>query len=1382
MRLTPLFRVPVARRRRPSRFRLWVEPLEARRVPAGFSTFLGGSDSEGGCSPAVDAAGNTYVIGHTWSTDFPTTFGSAHGQSDIYVVKLGPDGNLLWSGLYGGSAGDFTSGDPVVDGAGNLYLTGTTSSTDFPTTPGAFQELSVGTANASFVMKVDGATGAILYSTYLSANGGVYAAGLAVDGAGNAFVAGETTAPDLPTTPGAFQPTFGGGTSAPSDAFVLKLDPTGGSLVYATYLGGGQDDSGGGIAVDAAGNAYVTGTTWDSFPTTSGAYDTTANGPYESFVAKLDPAGGSLVYSTYLGGGGSDYGDCIAVDAAGNAYVGGWSSSTNFPVTVGAFDITHNGPAGGGDAYVAKLDPTGSSLVYATYIGGSKSEGVYDLAVDPTGSVIVTSHTESPDFPTTPDALSTTLNGPSDIYVSKLDPTGSTLLYSTYLGGSSDEYALGVATDRGGNAYVGGNTLSSDFPTSPGAWQGTYGGGSRDAFVTKLAIGTDVGPAATIEQAPGQADPTNGSPIMFNVVFDAPVTGFDGTDIDFTGSTVGGTLAAEVTGSGSTYTVTVTGMTGTGTVVASIPAGAADDEAGLPTQASTSTDNAVAFDDVVPSVTVARADGQAAVTNASPVVFLVSFSEPVVGFDASAVALSGTAAGATVTAVDPGPAPDSYLVTVDVPGTQAGTVIAAVPAGRVTDPAGNPNAGSTGDATVAFDNVPPTVTVTPALGTLVGGPAVAFAVVFSEPVVGFDASKVTWSAPAGAGIEVSGDGPAYTVTVSGMTVGGPVAVRVDAGAVADPAGNPNASSNDGSVAYVHSGTVQLSVAGYGVFEHGGATLTVTATRTDGSEGPLDVSFATADGTALAGTDYLATSGTLHWADGDTADKTFTVTILDDGVFEPDPAFTIGLSDIGLPGALGSPAAAAVTIYEEAVLAFTDPAPQVDEGAMGLQIPVHRTFGGHGDVSVTYTVTAGTATAGADYTAAATGTLSWADGDMADQFIILDVPHDGLSEGKETVFLTLSGATGNVVLGGPTTATLDIRPSDGETIQATAKTPRATFTDADGDRVTLTLGGKTGRLTFYRTDGGGGISEIDLEGTDPAKTTVTVAVKTVPGGDGRVRIGEINGTGLKSLKAKSADLVGAGINLAGFVGSVTIGDVLNGADLIFGGAPPAKPANAGTRITAGRLLGTGAGPTDVTFTDPHGRLTALTAVSVGDGTITAASVGSITITGRKATRTRPGVAGDFGSDLAVSGQGVNAGANAVGSVKVAGTVAGATLEVAGNVRSVRVGAFVDSSLVLGSNGTITPGLKLGSFTAAGLTDPAAPAFADSTITADRIGTVRLKSIGTADPDQAFGVTAGVSLGGLSVATPAFLFNPKGPSAQGLNLDQDDDLEFVVRVGP
>ena len=616
---------------------------------------------------------------------------------------------------------------------------------------------------------------------------------------------------------------------------MLKLDPTGGSLVYATYLGGGESDYGGDIAVDAAGNAYVTGTTWDSFPTTAGAYDTTANGPFEAFVAKLDPTGGSLVYSTYLGGGGSDYGDCIAVDAAGNAFVAGWTSSTDFPVTGGAFDSTHNGSAGSGDAYVAKLDPTGSSLNYATYLGGNKSEGAYDLAVDGAGNVYLTGHTESTNFPTTPDAVAVTLAGPSDAFVAKLNPAGSALVYSTYLGGNNDEYPLGIATDRGGNVYVSGNTLSADFPTSEGAYQGTYGGGFRDAFVTKLAIGSDIGPAVTIDRATGQTDPTNASPISFDVIFDAPVTGFDGSDIDFTGSTVSGTLAGVVIGTGrrlhgprhrddrDRHGGRLDPGRGGGGVRAADP--------GLDEHRQRR------------HVRRRRSDGrrrcaagQAALTNASPVRFLVTFSEPVAGFDAADVTLSGTATGAAVAAVDPGPVDNSYLVTVDVPGAQAGTVVATVPAGRVADTVGNPNAASTGDGTVAFDNVSPTVAITSGTGGPVGGPAVSFDVVFSEPVVGFDDSKVNWSAPAGAVIEVSGDGPAYTVTVSGMTAGGIVAVRVDAGTVADAAGNPNDDSNEASVTYVHSGTVKFSTATYDVEETGAPTLTVTVTRTGGAEG------------------------------------------------------------------------------------------------------------------------------------------------------------------------------------------------------------------------------------------------------------------------------------------------------------------------------------------------------------------------------------------------------------------------------------------------------------------------------------------------------------------------------------------------------------------
>jgi len=333
----------------------------------------------------------------------------------------------------------------------------------------------------------------LVYSTYLGGANNDNASAVAVDAAGNAYVTGITaSATNFPTTAGAFQTTLGGG----SDAFVTKLNPTGTALIYSTFLGGSDFDTGVGIAVDASGNAYVTGSTASTnFPTTAGAFQTTLAGPgggslTDAFVTKLNPTGTALVYSTYLGGRDFDNGEEVAVDAAGNAYVTGRTSSTDFPTTVAAFQTTS---AGGGDAFVTKLNSTGSALVYSTFLGGAESsDGGFGIAVDALGNAYVTGLTNSTDFPTTAGAFQTTIGSTQSAFVTKLNPTGSALVYSSYLGGSSLDQGSGIAVDARANAYVTGVTLSTDFPTTGDAFQTTLGG-STDAFVAKLSFANTPG-------------------------------------------------------------------------------------------------------------------------------------------------------------------------------------------------------------------------------------------------------------------------------------------------------------------------------------------------------------------------------------------------------------------------------------------------------------------------------------------------------------------------------------------------------------------------------------------------------------------------------------------------------------------------------------------------------------------------------------------------------------------------------------------------------------------------------------------------------------------------------------------------------------------------
>ncbi|HZI48545.1 MAG TPA: SBBP repeat-containing protein [Pyrinomonadaceae bacterium] len=329
----------------------------------------------------------------------------------------------------------------------------------------------------------------LVYSTYLGGSGFDHGYAIASDALGNAYVTGQTAAIDFPITPGAFQTNYGGG-----DAFIAKLNPSGSALVYSTYLHGA---SGNGIAVDSAGNAYITGDAGPlSFPTTASAFQTAPVG-YDTFVTKLNATGSALVYSARFGGNLDDFGRGIAIDGLGNVYITGWtvcrSTICTFP-TINAFQPNFAG--GNNDAFVTKIDSSGSFLVYSTYLGGGKIiNGTEDwgeaIAVDSFGSAYVTGYTYSPDFPVTAGAFDTSRAG-LDAFVTKFTPDGTSLVYSTFLGGAGREQGQGIAVDVNGNAYVTGITESFDspftsayegFPVTSGAFQTK---GSYDAFVTKL--------------------------------------------------------------------------------------------------------------------------------------------------------------------------------------------------------------------------------------------------------------------------------------------------------------------------------------------------------------------------------------------------------------------------------------------------------------------------------------------------------------------------------------------------------------------------------------------------------------------------------------------------------------------------------------------------------------------------------------------------------------------------------------------------------------------------------------------------------------------------------------------------------------------------------
>jgi len=446
----------------------------------GYSTYLGGNADDYGFGIAVDRAGNAYVAGYTGSANFPTanaargSFGG--GATDAFVTKLNPAGNgLAYSTYLGGSGDDFGLGI-AVNAAGNAYVTGYTNSGDFPIANPAQGSLN-SLGGSAFVAELNPAGNGLVYSTYLG--GGVFDVGnaIAVDSSGAAYVTGVTASSDFPTA-SPLQGSLNGSTNA----FVSKLNPAGNGLVYSTFLGGSGDvDQGNGIAVDASGAAYVTGVTNSrDFPTANALQGAYSGVIENAFVSKLNPAGNGLAYSTFLGGAADDQGNAIAVDSNGAAYVAGQTSSPNFP-TANALQSAY---AGATDAFVSKLNPAGNGLVYSTFLGGSGDDQTNGIAVDINGNAYVAGQTSSPNFPTA-NAAQSTPGGSDDAFAFSLNAGGNGLVYSTYIGGSGSDIGRAVALDTGGNAYVTGYTISPNFPTA-NPLQGSFNGGSYDAFVTKI--------------------------------------------------------------------------------------------------------------------------------------------------------------------------------------------------------------------------------------------------------------------------------------------------------------------------------------------------------------------------------------------------------------------------------------------------------------------------------------------------------------------------------------------------------------------------------------------------------------------------------------------------------------------------------------------------------------------------------------------------------------------------------------------------------------------------------------------------------------------------------------------------------------------------------
>ena len=475
--------------------------------------YIGGATFDRSTGIAVDTAGNTYVTGYTDSDErsFPVAVGPDvmyNGSTyDVFVAKVNPQGTgLIYCGYIGGASWDDACGI-AVDAAGHAYVVGSAYSNEqtFPVTVGP-DLIHNGLVDA-FVAKLNPQGTGLVYCGYIGGVGRESGIGIAVDGVGTAYVTGWTSSNEqsFPVTVGP-DLTYNGSIGGPGDVFVAKVSPLGNALVYCGYIGGANSERGYGIAVDRAGNAYVTGCTIsneNTFPVMAGP-DLTQNGNDDAFVAKVNPLGTGLVYCGYIGGTTLDMAYSIAVDASGNAYVAGctYSDPKSFPVTVGPC-LTFAGPGQwpGGDAFVAKVNPLGTGLDYCGYLGGARQEEAFGIAVDASGNAYVTGYTDSDErsFPVAvgPDV---TYNGGNvyggDAFVAKVSASGGRLVCCGYIGGAGDDWGSSIAVDALGNSYVTGSTQSNElsFPVAAGP-DPTFNGGT-DIFVARVVLTHLVGTGA----------------------------------------------------------------------------------------------------------------------------------------------------------------------------------------------------------------------------------------------------------------------------------------------------------------------------------------------------------------------------------------------------------------------------------------------------------------------------------------------------------------------------------------------------------------------------------------------------------------------------------------------------------------------------------------------------------------------------------------------------------------------------------------------------------------------------------------------------------------------------------------------------------------------
>jgi predicted extracellular nuclease len=1143
-----------------------------------YSTYHGGTLGDRGYDIAVDSSSNAYVTGRVDSTvGFPVSGAyqaTNKGASDIFVSKFSPAGALVYSTYIGGAGTDEGAGI-AIDGSGNAYVTGRTTSLDFPRV-NAFQS-SLGGVQDAFLVKLNAAGNGLVYSTYLgggtnpggSSLTGEYGFAVAVDASGSAYVTGSAVSTDFPTV-NAIQGT-GGGTY--SDAFVSKFSPAGNALVYSTYLGGTLHDEGRSIALDSTGAAYVGGFTEASGFPIANARQSVYGGNIDGFLAKLSPAGSALVYSTFIGGFGIDQAYGVAVDANGSAYVAGVTQSANFPVQ-NSLQAYNRGVAGSaGDGFAMQFTAAGNAVAYATYLGGSSSDSANGVAIDGSGNLYIAGETTSSDFPTVSaiQASNAGTASPSEAFVTKIAAGGTGLVYSTYLGGAGDDFGNDVAVNAAGDAFVTGQTGSTNFPTASA--RQAKSGGSSDAFVARISTSSDLQLSISdVRLSEGNAGTTNA---VFTVSLNKAAT----SAVAFNFATANGTATA-----GSDYVATTLSAQG-------IPAGSLSKTISVPVNGDTVSEADEVFYGNISAATgasIGDAQGIATILNddaatapslsigdvsitegnsgTSLATFTVSLSQAsstTVGFnvattngtatagsDYAAVALSGQtiAAGATSKTVsvsingDTTPeANETFTVNLSSPtggavigdGQATGTInnddIAAVPSLTVNDV--TVTEGNSGTSLATF-----TVSLSQPSAATIG-----FSVFTSNNTAAAGSDYVALNAT-GQSIAPGATSKTFSVTINGDTtvesnetfffnVG-----SVSGATVSDGQGLGTISNDDSAVLptlSVNDVTVTEGNSGTSI-----ATFTVNLSALSAST--VGFNIASADGTASAGSDYVAIALAGQSIPAGTASKTFNVTINGDATVESDETFSINLSNPS--NATIADGQATGTIKNDDQFTSNNPGISVNdvnvaEGTGGSKTANFTiSLSTSNTVPVTFNVATanGTAFDGSDYLAKSAA-MSIPAGQTSASFSV-DLVEDSAVEPNETFTVNLSNVVNAAMADGQGLGTIANDDNASVSVSPISFTEGNSGVSTAIFEITLSMPMPT-PVTFTATTGGG----TATGGTDYVARTASM---TIDAGRSRALF-EVQVKGDTTVESNETfNVTVSGISGAGAGTTVAAGTIVN----------------------------------------------------------------------------------------------------------------------------------------------------------------------------------------------------------------------------------------------